>query len=69
MNNTYKYMTSISRNVCMDKLDDLVIKYNKTYRSAITMKPVMQIQTYILTLTQRTTKKILNLKLTIMIKI
>ena len=62
-------MTSISRNVCMDKLDDLVIKYNKTYHSAITMKPVMQIQAYILTSTQKTTKKILNLKLIIMIKI
>ena len=53
----------------MDKLDDLVIKYNKTYHSAITMKPVMQIQAYILTSTQKTTKKILNLKLIIMIKI
>ena len=53
----------------MDKLDDLVIKYNKTYHSTITMKPVMQIQTYILTSTQKTTKKILNLKLIIMIKI
>ena len=29
-NKIYKYMTSISKNVCMNKLDDIVNKYNNT---------------------------------------
>ena len=32
-NKTYKYMTSISKNVYIDKLDDLVNKYNNAYNS------------------------------------
>ena len=32
-------MTSISKNMCIDKLDDLVDKYNDTY-STIKIKPV-----------------------------
>ena len=36
----YKYMTSISKNVYIDKLDDIVNKYNNTYHSTIKMKPV-----------------------------
>ena len=39
-NKIYKYMTSISKNVCIDKLDDIVNKYNNTYHSTIKMKPV-----------------------------
>ena len=31
----YKYMTSISKNVHVDKLDDIVDKYNKTYHTTI----------------------------------
>ena len=27
----YKYMTPVSTNACIDKLDDIVHKYNKTY--------------------------------------
>ena len=33
-------MTSISKNVYIDKLDGIVNKYNNTYQSAIKMKPV-----------------------------
>ena len=33
-------MTSISKNVHIDKLDDIVNKYNNTYHSTIKMKPV-----------------------------
>ena len=33
-------MTSISRNVYIDKLDDIVNKYNNTYHRKIKMKPV-----------------------------
>ena len=35
----YKYMTSISKNVYIDKLDDIVDKYNNTYDTTIKMKP------------------------------
>ena len=37
-NKIYKYMTSIS-NVYIDKLDDIVKKYNNTYHTSIKMKP------------------------------
>ena len=36
----YKYMTSISKNVYIDKLDDIVNEYNNTYHRTIKMKPV-----------------------------
>ena len=39
-NKTYKYMTSISKNVSINKLDDIVNKYNNTYHSIIKMKPI-----------------------------
>ena len=38
-NKIYKYMTSISKNVYIDKLDGIVNKYN-TYNRTIKMKPV-----------------------------
>ena len=34
-NKTYKYMSSTSQNVYIDKLDDIVNKYNNTYHRAI----------------------------------
>ena len=39
-NNIYKYMTSISKNVYISKLDDIGNKHNNTYHSTIKMKPV-----------------------------
>ena len=36
----YKYMTSISKNVYIDKLDDIVNEYNNTYHRTIKMKLV-----------------------------
>ena len=39
-NKIYKYMTSVSKNVYIDKLDDIVNKYNNTCHSTIKMKPV-----------------------------
>ena len=39
-NKIYKCMTSISKNVYIDKLDDIVKKYNNTYHTSIKMKPV-----------------------------
>ena len=34
----YKYMTSISKNVYIDKLDDIANEYNNTYHRTIKMK-------------------------------
>ena len=34
----YKFMSSISKNVYIDKLDDIVDKYNNTYHTTIKMK-------------------------------
>ena len=47
-NKVYKYMTSISKNVYIDKLDDIVNKYNNTYHSTVKMKLVdVKANTYI----------------------
>ena len=47
-NKTYKYMTSISENVYIDKLDDIVNKCNNTYQRTIKMKPLdVKSMTYI----------------------
>ena len=35
----YKYMTAVSKTVYIDKLDNIVNKYNNTYHSTIKMKP------------------------------
>ena len=44
----YKYMTSVSKNVYIDKLDDIVGEYNNTYHRTITIKPVdVEDNTYI----------------------
>ena len=39
-NKIYKYMTSISKNVYIDKLDDIVNEYNNTHHTTIKMKPI-----------------------------
>ena len=62
----YKYMNSISKNVCIDKLDHIVNEYNNAYHRTIKMKPVdVKDSTYI-DLKKRLMIKILNLKLVIM---
>ena len=35
-----KYMAAVSKNVYIDKLDDVVKKYDNTYHTTIKMKPV-----------------------------
>ena len=63
----YKYMTSISKNVYIDKLDDIVDEYNNTYHTTIKMKPInVKDNTYINTSKKIKNLKILNLKLVIM---
>ena len=39
-NKIYKQMTSVSKNVYIDKLDEIVDRYNNTYHNTIKMKPV-----------------------------
>ena len=36
----YKYMTSVSKNVYINKLDDIVGEYNNKYHRTLKMKPV-----------------------------
>ena len=40
MTKIYKYITSVSKNVYIDKLDDIVDEYNNSYHGTIKMKPV-----------------------------
>ena len=37
----YKYMTSISKHVYIDKLNDIVHKYNNTYHSDLYEKEIV----------------------------
>ena len=47
-NKMYKYMNSVSKNVYIDKWNDIVHKYNNTYHSTITMRPVgVESNTYV----------------------
>ena len=47
-NKIYKYMTSISKNVYIDKLDDIVDEYNNTHHGTIKMKSIdVEDNTYI----------------------
>ena len=39
-NKIYKYMTSISKNVHVHNLDDIIDEYNNTYHRTIKMKPI-----------------------------
>ena len=64
-NKNCKHMTSISKNVYFDKLDDIVNEHNNAYHTTIKMKSI-QSRVPILTLVQKIMIKILNLKLVIM---
>ena len=47
-NKTHKYMTSISKNVYIDKLDDIVNEFNNTYHNTIKKNPAdVKASTYI----------------------
>ena len=61
-NKFYKYMTSISKNLYIDKLDDIVNKYNDTCHNTIKMKPADVKPRHILNLVKKIITKILNLK-------
>ena len=53
----YKYMTDVSQNVYVDKLDNIINEYNNTYHRTIKMTLLMMLMI-----------KILNLKLVIMLE-
>ena len=66
-NKTYKDMTAVSKNVYIDKLDDIVNKYNNAYHKTIKMKPIdVKDNTYIESIKE--VKKILHFKLLIMLE-
>ena len=59
-------MTSISKNVYIDKLDDIVNEYNNTIHRTIKMKPIdVKDNTYI-NIGKEVNNNDLNLKLVIM---
>ena len=59
-NKIYKHMNSISKNIYIDKLDDIVNEYNNTYHRKIKMKPIdVKNNMYILTLAKKLMVKIL----------
>ena len=62
----YQYMTSISKNVYIDKLDGIVNKYNNTYHRTIKMKPFDVKSSTYFDFNKENIRKILNLKLAIM---
>ena len=39
-NKIYKYMNSVLKSVYIDKLDDIVNKYNNIYHNTIKMEPI-----------------------------
>ena len=64
----YKYMTLISRNVYIDKLNNIVNKYNNAYHSTIKMKPTDVISDTCINFHKKLTIKIVNLKLVILLE-
>ena len=63
-NKTYKYKTSVSKNVYIDELDDIVNKYNSAYHNTVEMKPAdVKSNTYI-DPSKETNDKNPNIKLT-----
>ena len=54
-----KFMTSISKNVYIDKLNDVVNEYNNIYHRTIKMKPVdVEDNTYINSMEQHGSKEV-----------
>ena len=64
----HKHMTSVSKNVYMDKLDDIVNEYNNTYHRKIKIKPVLEFSIEFsinCTIVKKLMIMIINLKLVI----
>ena len=65
-NKIYKYMASISKNLYIDKLDEIVSKYNNTYHRTIKIEPVDVDTSMHFDFNKEKIRKVLNLKLAIM---
>ena len=63
--NIDKPMTSISRNVYINKLDDIVNKYNNIYHRTIKMKPVDVNPSIYIDFNKQNDKEFVNMKLVI----
>ena len=61
-------MTSISKNMYNDKLDNIVNKYNNTYHRRIKMKPTDVNQAPIIILIKKIIRNVLSLKLMIILE-
>ena len=59
-------MTSIPKNLNIDKLDDIVKEYNNKYHTSIKMKPIDVTDNTYTVLKKKLIIKILNLKLVVM---
>ena len=66
-NKISKYMISVSKNLYINKLDDIVNKYNSTYCSAIKINLFMLSLAYILTLQLKLIIKTLNIRFVTML--
>ena len=56
-NKIYKYMTSISKNMYTDKLDDIVNKYNNTYHNTIKILVILKAKKLLESFTKKNCKK------------
>ena len=64
-NKIYEHMTTVSENVYIDKLDDIVNEYNNAYHRTIKMKPIDVKDNTYMTLLKKLMIKTQNLKLMI----
>ena len=39
-NKIYNHLTAVSKNICIDKLENVVDEHNNTYHTTIKMKPI-----------------------------
>ena len=62
-NNIFKHMTTISKNVYVDSLNDIVNRYNNTVYKTIKMKPIDVTSDSYVEYNEILTKKVVNLKL------
>ena len=62
-NKIFKHMTTISKNVYIDVLNDIVNKYNNTIHRSIKIKPIDVTNDFYVEYNEKSNKKILNLKL------
>ena len=65
-NKIFKHMTTISKNVYIDVLNDIVNKYNSTVHKTIKMNPIEVTSDSYVEYNEESNKKILNLKLVTM---